>query len=301
MIAYGFTEYGGPETEEFLDISIPDPGQGQLLVAVHAAGVNPADWKVRSGNRKDTVPTTLPAVLGREVAGTVVQVGTHVDGFAVGDHVFGATAAGHGAYAQYTVLNASNAARKPEEVPFRTAATLAVAAGTAYDALAALNLDKKKTLLVLGAGGGVGTAALELARADGLGTIGVAGAGKRDLVSGLGARFVESGPAFAEQVGAPVDGLLDLVGGETLQRAASLVTSPAMIVSVADPVSAASLGGSGVTRDRTGAAFSRLADLVCTGVLSPVIENVFPLERAGEALALVENGHATGKVVLEIG
>ncbi|RRQ25506.1 NADP-dependent oxidoreductase [Rhodococcus sp. Eu-32] len=300
MIAYGFSEYGGPETEYFLDIPIPDPGQGQLLIAVHAAGVNPADWKVRSGNRKDTVQTQLPAVLGREVAGTVVQVGTHTDGFSVGDEVFGSTAAGHGGYAQYTVLNAANAAAKPESVSFAVAATLPVAAGTAYDALDQLALHKKDTLLVLGAGGGVGSAALQLARADGISTIGVASASKKDWVNSLGATFVESGENFTDSLARPVDGIFDLVGGDTLRAAAAHTTPGAPIISVADPVLAASLGGSGVARDRSAAAFTRLAELVASGVLRPHIESTFPLERAGEALAAVESGHATGKVVVEV-
>ncbi|SNS85027.1 NADP-dependent oxidoreductase [Rhodococcoides kyotonense] len=296
MIAYGFSEYGGPETEYFLDIPIPDPGQGQLLIAVHAAGVNPADWKVRSGNRKDTVQTVLPAVLGREVAGTVVQVGTHVDGFSVGDQVFGATASGHGGYAQYTVLNAANAAHKPDSVSFAVAATLPVAAGTAYDALDHLALHKKDTLVVLGAGGGVGSAALQLAHADGISTIGVASEGKKEWIESLGARFVASGTPL----GGTADGIFDLVGGDVLRDAATRTAPGAPIVSVADPMLATSLGGSGVTRDRSAAAFTRLAELVASGVLKPRVENVLPLERAGDALALVETGHATGKVVIEV-
>ncbi|MFC8182264.1 NADP-dependent oxidoreductase [Rhodococcus sp. NPDC057297] len=301
MIAYGFSEYGGPETEYFLDVPIPDPGQGQVLVAVHAAGVNPADWKVRAGNRKDTVQTSLPAVLGREVSGTVVQVGTHVDGFSVGDRVFGSTAAGHGGYAQYTVLNASSAAHKPDAVTFAAAATLPVAAGTAYDGVDQLGLASGSTLLVLGAGGGVGSAVLQIAKARGLNTIGVAGTGKQEWVAGLGARFVPSGEHFADAVDTVVDGIFDLVGGDTLKSAVSLTKPDAPVVSVADPVLATSLGGSGVHRRRTTEAYEAVADLVATGVLTPRIDQTFPLERAGEALATVESGHATGKVIIEVG
>ncbi|MDJ0395722.1 NADP-dependent oxidoreductase [Rhodococcus sp. G-MC3] len=301
MIAYGFSEYGGPETEYFLDLPIADPGQGQLLVAVHAAGVNPADWKVRAGNRKDTLQTSLPAVLGREVSGTVVQIGTHVDGFSVGDHVFGATAAGHGGYAQYTVLNAVGTAQKPESVSFAAAATLPVAAGTAFDGLAALGLSKEDTLLVLGAGGGVGSMVLQLARADGISAIGVASAAKQEWVESLGARFVQAGENFVDSIATDVDGIFDLVGGETLRSATTSTKPGCPIVSGADPALAGTFGGSGVVRDRTSAAFSRLAGLVETGVLRPRLDHRFPLEKAGEALALVESGHALGKVVIEVG
>lgn len=183
MIAYGFDEYGGPDTETFLDLPVTEPGSGQLLVAVHAAGVNPADWKVRAGNRKDTVQITLPAVLGREVSGTVVGVGSGVDGFSVGDEVFGATASGHGGYAQYTLLNAAGTAHKPEAVSWSVAATLPVAAGTAFDALRGLALTAGNTVLVLGAGGGVGSSVLQLARADGLDVL-----GWRARASGSGSR-----------------------------------------------------------------------------------------------------------------
>ncbi|MBY3989704.1 NADP-dependent oxidoreductase [Rhodococcus fascians] len=298
MIAYGFDEYGGPDTETFLDLPVSEPGSGQLLVAVHAAGVNPADWKVRAGNRKDTVQITLPAVLGREVSGTVVGVGSGVDGFSVGDEVFGATASGHGGYAQYTLLNAAGTAHKPEAVSWSVAATLPVAAGTAFDALRGLALTAGNTVLVLGAGGGVGSSVLQLARADGIDVLGVASSGKREWIESLGAEFVESGPEYVGSISRPVHGIVDLVGGDTLRAAA--VKTGAPIVSVADPVLAAQWGGSGAVRERTTAAFTRLADLVVTGVLRPRIDHTFPLDRAGEALALVENGHALGKVVIEV-
>ncbi|KQU34205.1 NADP-dependent oxidoreductase [Rhodococcus fascians] len=298
MIAYGFDEYGGPDTETFLDLPVTEPGSGQLLVAVHAAGVNPADWKVRAGNRKDTVQITLPAVLGREVSGTVVGVGSGVDGFSVGDEVFGATASGHGGYAQYTLLNAAGTAHKPEAVSWSVAATLPVAAGTALDALRGLALTAGDTVLVLGAGGGVGSSVLQLARADGIDVLGVASSGKREWIESLGAEFVESGPEYVGSISRPVHGIVDLVGGDTLRAAAAKTGAP--IVSVADPVLAAQWGGSGAVRERTTAAFTRLADLVVTGVLRPRIDHTFPLDRAGEALALVENGHALGKVVIEV-
>lgn len=300
MIAYGFSEYGGPDTEYLLDLPVAEPGPGQILVAVHAAGVNPADWKVRAGNRKDTVPITLPAVLGREVSGTVASAGAGVADFSVGDHVFGATASGYGGYAQYTVLNASSTAHKPESVSWAAAATLPVAAGTAYDALARLAVGAGDSILVLGAGGGVGSTVLQLARADGIDVLAVASAGKREWIESLGAEFLASGPGFVDSLSRPVNGVVDLVGGESLRAAATAVTAGIPIVSVADPVLAAQWGGSGVDRNRATAAFARLADLTASGIIRPRIDHVFPLERAGEALALVEDGHVLGKVVVEV-
>ncbi|MGG7104394.1 NADP-dependent oxidoreductase [Rhodococcus sp. 24CO] len=308
VLAYGFTEYGGPQTQSFFDLSLPPPGAGQIVVSVRAAGVNPADWKVRAGTRKDTVPVTLPAVLGREVSGVVTSVGPRVTEFEVGDEVFGSTATGFGGYTETTVLNASQAAHKPAAVSWADAAVIPVACGTAYDALHDLGLDTSATdtgatLLVLGAGGGVGTSTLALARARGITVLGVASAAKHDAVEATGSLWVDSGDLWADAVAAlapsGVNGVFDLVGGETLQRAASLRRPGAPLISIADPVAATELGGSGVERRRTTAVFTAVAELVAGGSLDPAVRQRFPFERSGSALAAVESGHSAGKVVIE--
>ncbi|MCE4265164.1 NADP-dependent oxidoreductase [Rhodococcus globerulus] len=303
VLAYGFTEYGGPQTQSFFDVSLPPPGAGQIVVSVRAAGVNPADWKVRAGTRKDTVPVTLPAVLGREVSGVVTSVGPRVTEFDVGDEVFGSTATGFGGYTEATVLNASQAARKPTAASWADAAVIPVACGTAFDALHDLDLAAGATLLVLGAGGGVGTSALTLARARGITVLGVASAAKQDAVEETGSLWVDSGDLWADAVAAlapsGVDGVFDLVGGEPLQRAASLRRPGAPLISIADSVAATELGGSGVERRRTTAVFTAVAELVADGSLDPAVRQRFPFEQAGSALAAVESGHSAGKVVIE--
>ncbi|NMD64054.1 UNVERIFIED_ORG: NADPH:quinone reductase-like Zn-dependent oxidoreductase [Nocardia globerula] len=303
VLAYGFTEYGGPQTQSFFDVSLPPPGAGQIVVSVRAAGVNPADWKVRAGTRKDTVPVTLPAVLGREVSGVVTSVGPRVTEFDVGDEVFGSTATGFGGYTEATVLNASQAARKPTAASWADAAVIPVACGTAFDALHDLDLAAGATLLVLGAGGGVGTSTLSLARARGITVLGVASAAKQDAVEETGSLWVDSGDLWADAVAAlapsGVDGVFDLVGGEPLQRAASLRRPGAPLISIADSVAATELGGSGVERRRTTAVFTAVAELVADGSLDPAVRQRFPFEQAGSALAAVESGHSAGKVVIE--
>ena len=305
--AYGFVDYGGPHTQQLLDVEIPAPGTGQLLVAVRTAGVNPADWKVRSGQRKDSVPVHFPAVLGREVAGVVEAVGEDADDvFAVGDAVFGATAPGFGGYAEYTLVDARAAAHKPETVSFEVAATLPVAAGTAFDIVEHLDIVDADTVLVLGAGGGVGSAVTQLAHAAGAAVLGVASAGKRDLVESSGGMWIESGPGFEARVAAAADrcgavtAVVDLVGGDVLERAVAPTRASERVVSVADPSRAQALGGSGIVRRRTRAVFEQVAALVERGVLTPHIERTFPLADAGSALALVESGHAGGKVVVTV-
>ena len=149
MRAYGVTALGGPENEAMLDVPVPEPAPGELLVRVRAAGVNPGDWKLREGGYGDVA---LPAVLGREVAGTVVATGPGVEGFAVGDEVFGGTPGMVGGWAEFALVTASFAAHRPERVAPADAATLPVAPATAYDALTGLDLERGSTLLVNGAG-----------------------------------------------------------------------------------------------------------------------------------------------------
>ena len=138
--AFGFTAYGGPEVMEHLDVPVPQPGRGDLLVRMAAAGVNPADIKVRSGQRQDAFPVRFPMAMGREAAGEIVAVGDDVDGWQPGDAVFGAAATGTGTLADLVVLSAGSVARRPPAVPPEQAACIPVSVGTAWDVLAELDL-----------------------------------------------------------------------------------------------------------------------------------------------------------------
>ena len=303
--AYVFTRYGGPETEALVEVDRPVPGPGEVLVAVRAAGVNPVDWKQRNGYRRpgETGSRAFPAVFGQEVSGVVRETGAGVDGFAVGDEVFGSTVAG--GYAEYALLPATVTAHKPAELPFPDAATLPVAAATAYDGIRQLDLPAGATVLITGAGGGVGSAALQIARALGLRAVGVASEGKKDFVESLGAVHVPSGPDLAARVRAVapdgVDGAYDLVGGEVLTEAATLLTDPAKLITAGAPApEVEKLGGARVERARNSAVLDALAQLVLRGQLDPHVTQTFPLDRAGEALRTVEDGHARGKIVIEV-
>ncbi|MFI7501051.1 NADP-dependent oxidoreductase [Streptomyces sp. NPDC049687] len=304
--AYVFTRYGGPETEAFVDLDRPVPGPGQLLIAVRAAGVNPVDWKLRTGYRRpgDTGERVFPSVLGSEVAGVVEEMGEGVTGFAPGDEVFGAAVSG--GYAEYALLTTAFAAPKPAALSFAEAATLPVAAATAYDGVHQLGLPAGATLLVTGAGGGVGAAAVQIARALGVRVVGVASEGKKEFLQALGAVHVPSGPGWEERVRAAapegVDGVYDLVGGEVLHRAAALVTDRSKLITAGAPAEEVEeLGGARVARVRERAVLEAVAALVVRGDLSPHITRSFPLEQAGEALRTVEDGHAQGKIVIEVG
>ncbi|MFJ5644658.1 NADP-dependent oxidoreductase [Streptomyces sp. NPDC093223] len=302
--AYVYTRHGGPETEAFADVDRPVPGPGELLVAVRAAGVNPVDWKLRGGFRRPGEgEARFPEVLGSEAAGVVEEVGEGVSGFAAGDAVFGNTSGG--AFAQYALLTASVTAHKPAALSFTDAATLPVAAATAYDGVRQLDLPEGATLLVTGAGGGVGAAALQIARAWGLRVVGVASEAKKGFVESLGAVHVPSGPGLAERVRAAapggVDAVYDLVGGEVLAEAAGLLADRTRLITAgAAPDTVAALGGSRVERARTAAVLDEVAELVVGGELDPFVSRTFPLDEAGPALRAVEDGHARGKIVIEV-
>ncbi|MEU5996529.1 MULTISPECIES: NADP-dependent oxidoreductase [unclassified Streptomyces] len=309
--AYVFTRFGGPEVEGFVDQDPPEPGPGQLLVAVRAAGVNPVDWKLRAGKRRPGAPpVAFPEVLGSEVAGVVEAVGADVEGFAVGDAVFGNPDTG--GYAEHTLLPASLAAHKPSGLTFAEAAALPVAAATAYDGVRQLDLPAGATLLITGVGGGVGVAAAQLARHFGVRVVGTASAGKKDFVEALGAVHVPSGHGglgtdLADRVraaapGGRVDAIFDLVGGEDLVAVASLLPDRAgKLITAAAKETVAELGGAAVARARTREVLDAVARLAVDGVLRPQVTATYPLERAGEALRAVEGGHARGKVVIEVG
>lgn len=302
--AYVFTRYGGPEAEALVEQEKPVPGPGELLVAVRAAGVNPVDFKQRSGYaRPGQSARELPAVFGNEAAGVVERVGPDVTGFAVGDEVFGNPVAG--GYAEYALLPVAVTARKPAEISFTDAAALPVAAATAYDGVRQLDLPAGATLVVTGAGGGVGVAAVQIARAFGAKVIGVASEGKKAFVESLGAVHVPSGPDFATAVRAAapdgVDAVYDLVGGEVLEAAAELLGDRTKLITAGGKDIVGRLGGAPVARARTAAVLDEVARLVVDGSLRPLVTRTFPLDRAAEALRTVEEGHARGKIVIEVG
>jgi NADPH:quinone reductase-like Zn-dependent oxidoreductase len=300
MRAYGFIEIGGPQQQAFLEVPVPVPGPGELLVRVRTAGVNPGDWRLREGG----YGTVGPAVLGREVAGTVERIGPDVVGFAEGDEVFGGCPGMVGGWAELALVQASFAAHRPSSVSPEDAAVLPVAAGTAFDALTNLALSRGMTLLVNGAGGGVGVVTVQLARAAGLTVIGTASPAKHDLIASYGATPVAYGDGVLDRIrnAAPegIDAVFDLVGGDSLRAVSTLPADPGQVLSVADRNLVKELGGREIVRDRSSAVLQRLVEMVETGALTPHVTEVFPLDKAEDALALVEDGHAFGKIALRV-
>lgn len=303
--ALGYRSFGAADVQEFFDRPDPSPGPAEVLVRVAAAGVNPLDHLLRSGHVRELnghVP--FPQVLGMEAAGTVLAVGDEVTGLAVGDRVTGFALTGAGTYAGTTLLLAASTARIPDALPETWAATIPVSGTTALDVLDQLAPPDGASLLVNGIGGGVGSAVAQIARDRGLVVVGTGSAAKRDRATAIGAIFVDYAAAdLVDRLRAYAPGgfaaVVDTVGGASLRTVAPLATTPDALVSVGDP-SVTGLGGAFVRRrlDRSG--LERVADLMVTGRLDPTVTATYPLARAEEALALVESGHAPGKLVIDM-
>ena len=302
MLIYGFQEYGDASVQAHIETPSPVPGPGQLLIEMAAAGVNPADIKVRSGLRKEQVEVAFPMAMGREAAGVVHSVGAGVVGFEAGQRVFGQVASGTGALAERVLFNAASSAVIPAGVEDAHATCIPVSVGTAHDALDQLGLAAGDTLLITGAGGGVGTAACQLARLRGQRVIGLASPAKAGVVTSFGASHVSSGDGWPDRVrgiaSEGVTAVLDLVGTAVLADAIALLAGGPRVVSAAAPAAAIAVGGSGVKRRRTSAVFLQLAELIAAGDFSPLVSASYPFDQAADAVATVESGHALGNVVV---
>lgn len=301
--AYGYSSYGGQETETWFDRPVPTPGPSELVIEVRAVGVNPVDHKIRGGAMANPEATpSFPLVLGVEASGLVVAVGSDVEGFAEGDAVLGKTAPEHGSYAEHAVLLAEDTTPKPTQVSFVQAAALPVAGGTAWDALEQLGVVEGETLLINGVGGGVGVVTAQLARNRGVAVFGTGSESKRPLVESLGATLVpyDSGDAVEQMrtlLPGGVDAVFDVVGSEPMREVATLVTDSSRIVSVADP-GVAGLGGSFLVAGSAGV--PTVVQMVAEGKVDPKVLQTYPFGEAAQALRAVESGHVLGKIVIDL-
>ncbi|MGC5540352.1 NADP-dependent oxidoreductase [Streptomyces griseus] len=302
MEAIVYEEFGGPDVLHLARLDPPRPGPGQVRVAVRAAGVNPLDHKIRNGWMEGVFPTPLPATPGVEFAGVVQETGEGVTAFVPGDEVLGWSATG--SYATEALAGAAALARKPEGLSWEQAAALPVATDTASRVLDELALAEGETLLLHGAGGGVGSAAVQLATARGATVIGTASPANHDYLRVLGAVPVAYGDGLVERVRelAPegVDAVFDASGRGALPASIELRGGTTdRIVTIADGDAAElgvafSPGGGPPSAER----LAESARLAATGELRVEIAQVFPLADAASAHALSEGGHVRGKLVL---
>ncbi|WP_265522764.1 quinone oxidoreductase family protein [Oerskovia flava] len=292
-----FDQFGEADVLRVGDEDVPAPGSGEVLVANRAIGVNPADAKVLAGAFGRDRP--LPGVLGFEAAGVVEAVGPDVDGLAVGDEVLWH---GTGAQRARAVVPAANVLAKPANVPFEQAAVLPVAAATAFSALVQAGVSDGDTVLVHGASGGVGSAAVQIARALGARVVGTASEANHDYLRTLGAEPVVYGDGLVEAVRAvspdsPVTAVVDLVGTpETVAQTTELLEDASRAVTIVSS-DASRAAGIADKVDQKGALAEVLA-LAEGERLHLEIAESLPLDRAADAVRLVQQGHTRGKVVL---
>jgi NADPH:quinone reductase-like Zn-dependent oxidoreductase len=299
--AIRYSRFGSPEVMELAELPDPHPGPGQIRIAVRAAGVNPIDWKMRSGTRGGDLPQTT----GREVAGVVDELGDGVTDVAVGDEVFGFAAGGGGAA---ELALSGDYAPIPPSLDFAKATGLPVAVETAVRTLDLLGVGEGTTLVVNGAAGAVGSAAVQIAVDRGARVIGTASPGNHDYLRSLGAEPTTYGNGLVERVRglAPegVDAALDAAGGGALPALVEVAGDPQHVVTVADYAGAEATGArfsGGLGTVRAVHALKDIGELIETGRFTMPVAQTFPLEQIANAHRLSETGHVRGKLVLLVG
>jgi NADPH:quinone reductase-like Zn-dependent oxidoreductase len=284
---------------ELAEVPEPHAGPGQVRIAVHTAGVNGMDWKVRAGHLRDIAPVTFPAGTGLDAAGIVDEVGPGVEDVEIGTAVFGT---GVSTYAEHAVLTAW--VRKPDRLGFGEAAGFGVPVATAQRILDQLDVAAGQTILVSGASGGVGSALVQFATARGARVIGTASAANQAYLDRLGATPTRYGHGLVDRVraltGDGVDAAFDIAGSGVVPELIALTGDPAKVLSIAD-FSAGDHGAQVSTGggNRT-AALAEAARLVEAGALHIPVANTFSLEHAAEAQAANETGHVAGRTVIVV-
>lgn len=300
MKAIQFDRFGGPEVLESVEVPDPQPAAGQIRVRVRAVGINPVDWKIRNG----MMGGDLPKPTGLEVAGIVDELGEGVTDVAVGDEVFGGAAGGGGA-AELALLE--NYAPIPSTLDFAGAAALPVAVETATRTLDVLGVADGQTVLINGASGSVGIAAVQLARGRGARVIGTASATNQDYLRSFGAEATTYGDGLEERVRqlAPdgVDRALDAAGGGVLPVLVALTGAADRVVTIADYPGAEQTGvpfSGGMGSEGAWHALRDVSALIDAGTFTLPVAQTFPLTGIAEAHRISETGHPRGKLVLTV-
>jgi NADPH:quinone reductase-like Zn-dependent oxidoreductase len=301
MQAVRIHDYGDAQQLKLEEAPRPEPQAGEVLVHLRAAGVNPADWKYRSGAYKAFMPLNFPWTPGLEAAGVVESVGSGVTAFKPGDAVFGTVNA---SYAEYAVAKESDLALKPEALSFEEAASVPVGALTAWGAVEAADIKPGQHVFVQGAAGGVGLFASQLARIKGAKVVGTASAVNLDFVKSLGVEPVDYDAAPFETAVHDVDAVIDTVGGEVLARSWQVLKPGGILVTIAGRISedeAKAKGKRGRGAGRAPASsLAQIAELITAGKLTPAIQATFPLSEAVAAQQLCETGHGRGRIILHM-
>jgi NADPH:quinone reductase-like Zn-dependent oxidoreductase len=298
-----YSEYGGPEVLRLVDVEEPQPGPGQVRIAVRAAGVNQIDGKFRSGAMSAMRPVQFPSTPGLEVSGVVDAVGEGVTAWKPGDEVFAQVSGG---YTTQVVTAAATVGAKPEGMSWEEAAALPVGVDTVMRVLSELDVKGGETLLIHGAAGGMGTIAVQFAVADGVTVIGTASESNQDYLRSLGAIPIVYGDGLLDRVRAVapsgVDAVFDCAGAGDIPDSVKLAGGPSRVVTIADP------GGAQANGARFSSGFfgrsyfaegtQKAIHLFSEGKLQMPIWRSLPFSEAAQAHRLSAEGHLRGKIVL---
>jgi NADPH:quinone reductase len=296
--------YGGVDVLELREVVLPEPGPGQVIVRVRAAGINIGEAKMRAGLVRAIFPLTFPSGQGSDLAGVVEETGAGVTSVTVGDEVIGYTD-NRASHAEYVLVEASNLTPKPPQVPWEVAGALFVAGATGFATVRAVAPTAGEIVVIAGAGGGVGVFAVQLAVRTGARVIALASERHHDWLRARGAVPIFYGDGVSDRIitaaeGAPVAAFIDLVGGGYVELALELGIPTDRIDTVIDFPAIRQYGvkGDGGASAASAATLAELAALIAAGDLVVPIQRTYPLEQVREAFTELEAGHIAGKIVL---
>ena len=299
-------EYGGPEKLKVEEVPVPEPQENEILVRVIASGVNPADPLILGGKLAKEFGTHLPLVLGYDMAGVVVKTGANITKLKVGDPVYAYLLWG-GGWAEYCISNETESAIKPKSLNFAEASAVPLAALTAWQAFELGKLQSGQTILVHGGSGGVGSFAIQIAKARGARVIATASTANQDLLKQLGADVAidYTQPNWESNVH-DVDFALVPVGGETMRRTYGVIKKGGILVSIASRYDEAELKkrevrGAFLSSHPNSAELAEITKLIDAGKIKPIVSQTLPLTDAAKADEQAETHHTRGKIVLKIG
>jgi NADPH:quinone reductase-like Zn-dependent oxidoreductase len=314
MKAHYSTAYGGSEVSVYGDLPDPSPGVDQLLVEVKAASINPVDWKIRNGDLKFISGSKFPRIYGADFAGIVRETGKEVNGFKPGDRIYGSRSVlfdRHGAMAQLRAVDQQDVRVIPEGMSFNDAAALPIAALTALNGLRKCSVKAGSRVLINGGTGGVGHFALQIARARGAIVTATCSTGNRELARKLGADEVMGySPAELAATDKKFDAVMDAYGKMALRHVCHLLKRkgtyastlfllpPYLSIILVRLVFGKKLKSANMRRRPED--WKEIESLFAEGKLKPLLENVFPLERAADAFELAEKGNLRGKIVVTV-
>lgn len=308
MRAVRIHQYGGTETLKLENITKPKINDDDILIAVRSAAINPVDWKIREGYLQAFIPYELPVTLGWDVAGIVVEVGSKVSEFNVGDEVFSRpNIARDGSYADYIAVKADEAVLKSPKLSFSEAAALPLAGITAWQCLVDVaNVQPGQRVLIHAGAGGVGHLAIQIAKAKGATVIATASAANQDLLINLGAdQAVDYAKSSLKEQIEPVDIVVDTMGGDVQKHSWELLKENGILVSVVDQpdeelAQAHNARAAFVFIEPSSRILKELNSLVEADLLKPLIEHHFTLETIVDAHLQSQSGRTRGKIVIDV-